>query len=132
VADWALMARSWRHAWACSRSCSSRSRFAGPARSHLWPARLERRRDPLADGSSHPEGRVATNLWKPTLQRALDAYLLATIIALFGHHGGFRLYEARLRRPLCPVHRSPRARLCGPGRGWSERTPRAWGTPTWR
>jgi hypothetical protein len=39
------------------------------------------------------KGELATILWNQPYNGALDAYLLAPFLGLFGHHLGFRLYE---------------------------------------
>src|SRR5262249_4284808 len=39
------------------------------------------------------KGELATILWNQPYNGALDAYLLAPFLFLFGHHHGFRLYE---------------------------------------
>jgi len=74
-------------------------------------------------------GELATTLWNQPYNGALDAYLLAPLTALLGHHGGFRFYEA-----LCAVLLALCAfllarRVAGPAAGVAAAFLAAWGTP---
>jgi hypothetical protein len=75
------------------------------------------------------KGELATTLWNQPYNGALDAYLLAPIVALFGHHGGFRLYEASCAVLLALCAGLLARRIAGPAAGWSAALLAAWGTP---
>jgi hypothetical protein len=75
------------------------------------------------------DGELATTLWNQPYNGALDAYLLAPIVALFGHHGGFRLYEAACAVLLALCSGLLAGRVAGPPAGWSAALLAACGTP---
>jgi hypothetical protein len=74
-------------------------------------------------------GELATTLWNQPYNGALDAYLLAPIVALFGHHHGFRLYEASCAVLLVLCAALLARAVAGPAAGWSAGLLAAWGTP---
>jgi hypothetical protein len=74
-------------------------------------------------------GELATTLWNQNYNGALDAYVLAPIVALFGHHLGFRLYEASCAVLLAICAGALARRIAGPAAGWSAALLAAWGTP---
>jgi hypothetical protein len=75
------------------------------------------------------QGELATTLWNQPYNGALDAYLLAPFVALFGHHHAFRLYEAVCAALLALLAGLLAGRIAGPRAGWAAALLAAWGTP---
>jgi hypothetical protein len=75
------------------------------------------------------KGELATTLWNQPYNGALDAYLLAPMVALFGHHGGFRLYEAACAVLLSLCAGLLAREVAGKAAGWCAALLAAWGTP---
>jgi hypothetical protein len=74
-------------------------------------------------------GELATTLWNQPYNGALDAYLLAPFVALFGHHHGFRLYEALSAALLVLCAGLLADRVAGERAGWAAAFLAALGTP---
>jgi hypothetical protein len=51
----------------------------------------------LLMGRAVLHGEFATTLWNQPYNGALDAYLLAPLLALLPYHGAYRLYQAAWR-----------------------------------
>ena len=83
----------------------------------------------LLMGRAVLHGELATTLWNQPYNGALDAYLLAPLVALLPHHGAYRLYQlvcaALLAWLVCLLGR----RLGGPAAGFAGALLAAWGTP---
>ena len=73
------------------------------------------------------QGELATTLWNQPYNGALDAYLLAPSPRCFGHHPGFRLYEALCAVLLALCAGLLARRVAGPRRGLGGRAPRGLG-----
>ena len=78
-------------------------------------------------------GELATTLWNQPYNGALDAYLLAPLLAVLPHHAAYRLYEL-----LCAALLVVLVGAAGPS-GWGARRPGGrrrssppGGRPTWR
>lgn len=74
-------------------------------------------------------GELATTLWNQPYNGALDAYLLAPLVALLGHHHGFRVYETACALLLVGLTGLLAARLAGRAAGWWAALLAACGTP---
>ena len=74
-------------------------------------------------------GELATTLWSQPYNGALDAYLLAPLLAVLPHHLAYRLYEALGATLLVVLVGLLARRLGGPGAGWAGALLAAWGTP---
>ncbi len=74
-------------------------------------------------------GELATTLWNQPYNGALDAYLLAPLLAVLPHHLAYRLYEALGATLLVVLVGLLARRLGGPGAGWAGALLAAWGTP---
>ncbi len=74
-------------------------------------------------------GELSTTLWNQPYNGALDAYLLAPIVAVFGHHAGFRFYEAGCAALLALCAGLLARRVAGPAAGFFAALLAAWGTP---
>jgi hypothetical protein len=74
-------------------------------------------------------GELATTLWSQPYNGALDAYLLAPVVAVLPHHLAYRLYEALGAALLVVLVSLLARRLGGPGAGWAGALLAAWGTP---
>ncbi|HEY6553254.1 MAG TPA: hypothetical protein VI669_07855, partial [Vicinamibacteria bacterium] len=74
-------------------------------------------------------GEFSTTLWNQPYNGALDAYLLAPIVAALGHHHGFRFYEAGCAALLVLCAGLLARRIAGPAAGWFAALLAAWGTP---
>lgn len=74
-------------------------------------------------------GELATTLWNQPYNGALDAYLLAPLLAVLPHHLAYRLYEALGAALLVVLVGLLARRLGGPGGGWAGALLAAWGTP---
>jgi hypothetical protein len=75
------------------------------------------------------KGELATTLWNQPYNGALDAYLLAPLLALLPHHLAYRLYEALGAGLLVLLVGLLARRLAGPRAGWAGALLAAWGTP---
>ena len=74
-------------------------------------------------------GELATTLWNQPYNGALDAYLLAPLLAVLPHHGAYRLYELLCAALLVVLVGLLARRLGGPVAGWAGALLAAWGTP---
>jgi hypothetical protein len=74
-------------------------------------------------------GELATILWNQPYNGALDAYLLAPLLAVLPHHGAYRLYGALCAALLVVLVGLLARRLGGPSAGWAGALLAAWGTP---
>ncbi len=74
-------------------------------------------------------GELATTLWNQPYNGALDAYLLAPLLAVLPAHAAYRLYEALCAALLVALVGLLARRLGGPTAGWAGALLAAWGTP---
>jgi hypothetical protein len=74
-------------------------------------------------------GELATTLWNQPYNGALDAYLLAPLLAVMPHHAAYRLYQALGAALLAWLVFLLARRLSGPAAGWAGALAAAWGTP---
>lgn len=74
-------------------------------------------------------GELATTLWNQPYNGALDAYLLAPLLAVFGHHLAYRLYQLLGAALLVLLVGLLARRLGGREAGWAGALLAAWGTP---
>src|SRR5262245_20143481 len=75
------------------------------------------------------KGELATILWNQPYNGALDAYLLAPLLAFFPHHLAFRLYELACAALLVLLVFLLARRVGGPAAGFAGAVLTAWGTP---
>jgi len=75
------------------------------------------------------KGELATTLWNQPYNGALDAYLLAPLLALFPHHEAFRLYQLLCALLLVLLVGLLARRVGGPAAGWAGALLAAFGTP---
>jgi hypothetical protein len=75
------------------------------------------------------KGELATTLWNQPYNGALDAYLLAPLLAVLPHHLAYRLYEIVGAALLVALVGLLARRLGGPPAGWAGALLAAWGTP---
>jgi hypothetical protein len=83
----------------------------------------------LLMGQAVLRGELATTLWNQPYNGALDAYLLAPLIALLPHHAAYRLYQLVCAALLVLLVSRLGRRLGGPAAGWAGAILAAWGTP---
>jgi hypothetical protein len=74
-------------------------------------------------------GELATTLWNQPYNGALDAYLLAPLLAALPHHIAYRLYELVCAVLLAALVGLLARRLGGSGAGWAGALLALWGTP---
>jgi hypothetical protein len=74
-------------------------------------------------------GEVATTLWNQPYNGALDAYLLAPLLAGLPHHLAYRLYQFLCALLLAVLVGLLARRLSGPAAGWAGALLAAWGVP---
>ena len=74
-------------------------------------------------------GELATTLWNQPYNGALDAYLLAPLLALLPHHGAYRLYQLAGAVLLVVLVALLARRLGGRAAGWAAALLAACGTP---
>jgi hypothetical protein len=124
------MARSWRHALGALTLALVAFAVRGPLHAATFTLSVSNDDAILLLMARHVlQGELATTLWNQPYNGALDAYLLAPIVALFGHHGGFRLYEVSCAILLVLCAGLLARRVAGPAAGWSAALLAAWGTP---
>ncbi len=75
------------------------------------------------------KGELATILWNQPYNGALDAYLLAPLLAVLPHHLAYRTYEVLGAVLLVVLVGLLARRLGGPAAGWAGALLAAWGTP---
>ena len=75
------------------------------------------------------KGELATTLWNQPYNGALDAYLLAPLLAVLPHHDAYRLYQLLCAALLVVLVGLLARRLGGPAAGWAAALLAAWGTP---
>jgi hypothetical protein len=75
------------------------------------------------------KGEFATILWNQPYNGALDAYLLAPLLAVLPHHLAYRLYGMVGAALLVLLVGLLARRLGGPAAGWAGALLAAWGTP---
>jgi hypothetical protein len=74
-------------------------------------------------------GELATILWNQPYNGALDAYLMAPLLAAFSSHTAFRVYEAVCGLLLVVAAGLLAREACGSGAGWAAALLAAVGTP---
>jgi hypothetical protein len=74
-------------------------------------------------------GELATTLWNQPYNGALDAYLLAPLLAVLPHHVAYRCYQLLGAFLLVLLVGLLARRLCGREAGWAAALLAAWGTP---
>ena len=74
-------------------------------------------------------GELATTLWNQPYNGALDAYLLAPLLAVMSHQAAYRLYQLLGAVLLVVLVFLLARRLGGPAAGWAGALLAAWGTP---
>jgi hypothetical protein len=74
-------------------------------------------------------GELATTLWNQPYNGALDAYLLAPLVWVLGHHHAFRVYQALCAGLLVLLAFLLGRRVGGENAGWAAALLAAWGTP---
>jgi hypothetical protein len=74
-------------------------------------------------------GELATTLWNQPYNGALDAYLLAPLLAALPHHAAYRLYELLGAGLLVVLVGLLARRLGGPPAAWTGALLAAWGAP---
>ena len=75
------------------------------------------------------KGELATTLWNQPYNGALDAYLLAPLLAVLPHHLAYRTYQLIGAALLVVLVALLARRLGGPAAGWAGALLAAWGTP---
>ena len=75
------------------------------------------------------KGELATVLWNQPYNGALDAYLLAPLVAFLSHHAAYRLYQLVCATLLVLLAGLLARRLGGRVAGWAAALLAAWGTP---
>ena len=75
------------------------------------------------------KGELATTLWNQPYNGALDAYLLAPLLAVLPHHEAYRLYQLLCAALLVVLAGLLARRLGGPAAGFAAALLAAWGTP---
>jgi hypothetical protein len=75
------------------------------------------------------KGELATTLWNQPYNGALDAYLLAPLLAVLPHHLAYRLYGLVGAAFLAALVGLLARRLGGAAAGWAGALLAAWGTP---
>jgi hypothetical protein len=75
------------------------------------------------------QGELATTLWNQPYNGALDAYLLAPLLAALPHHAAYRLYELLCAALLVVLVGLLARGLGGATAGWAGALLAAWGTP---
>ena len=83
----------------------------------------------LLMGQAVLRGELATTLWNQPYNGALDAYLLAPLLAFLPHHAAYRLYQLLGAALLVLLVSRLARRLGGPAAGWAGALLAAWGTP---
>ena len=83
----------------------------------------------LLMGQAVLRGELATTLWNQPYNGALDAYLLAPLLAPLPHHAAYRFYQLLLAALLVLLVSRLARRLGGPAAGWAGAFLAAWGTP---
>ena len=83
----------------------------------------------LLMGQAALRGELATTLWNQPYNGALDAYLLAPLVAFLPHHAAYRLYQLLGGALLVLLVSLLARRLGGPAAGWAGALLAAWGTP---
>jgi hypothetical protein len=83
----------------------------------------------LLMGRAVLHGEFATALWNQPYNGALDAYLLAPLLAVLPHHGAYRLYQVLCAGLLAWLVYLLGRRLGGRGAGFAGALLAAWGTP---
>jgi hypothetical protein len=83
----------------------------------------------LLMGQAILKGELATTLWNQPYNGALDAYLLAPLLAPLPHHAAYRLYQLLLAALLVWLAFRLARQLGGPQAGWAAAVLAAWGTP---
>jgi len=83
----------------------------------------------LLMGRALLRGELSTTLWNQPYNGALDAYLLAPLLALLPHHAAYRLYQLLCAALLVLLVYQLAKRLSGPAAGWAGALVAAWGTP---
>jgi hypothetical protein len=74
-------------------------------------------------------GELATILWNQPYNGALDAYLLAPLLAVLPHQAAYRVYQILGAVLLVVLVFLLSRRLGGPAAGWAGAVLAAWGTP---
>ena len=74
-------------------------------------------------------GELATTLWNQPYNGALDAYLLAPLLAVLPHHAAYRLYQALGAALLVLLVFRLARRLGGSAAGWAGAVAAAFGAP---
>ncbi len=74
-------------------------------------------------------GELATTLWNQPYNGALDAYLLAPLLAVLPHHAAYRLYQVVCAVLLVWLVALLARRLAGPQAAFAGALVAAWGTP---
>jgi hypothetical protein len=83
----------------------------------------------LLMGQAVLRGELATTLWNQPYNGALDAYLLAPLVALLPHHAAYRLYQLLCAAALVLLVARLSRRLGGARASWAAAVLAAWGTP---
>lgn len=83
----------------------------------------------LLMGRAILSGEFATILWNQPYNGALDAYLLAPLLALLSHHAAYRLYQLACAALLVALAGLLARALAGRSAGWAAALLAAWGTP---
>jgi hypothetical protein len=83
----------------------------------------------LLMGRAVLHGELATTLWNQPYNGALDAYLLAPLLAVLPHHAAYRLYQVIGAVLLVWLVALLARRLAGPQAAFAGALVAAWGTP---
>ena len=83
----------------------------------------------LLMGQALLRGELATTLWNQPYNGALDAYLLAPLLAALPHHAAYRLYQALCAALLVWLVFRLAQRLGGEHAGWAAALAAAFGAP---
>ncbi len=83
----------------------------------------------LLMGQAVLRGELATTLWNQPYNGALDAYLLAPLLAFLPQHAAYRLYQLTCAALLVLLVFLLARRVGGPSAGWAGALVAAWGTP---
>lgn len=83
----------------------------------------------LLMGRAVLHGELATTLWNQPYNGALDAYLLAPLLAVLPHHAAYRLYQVVCAVLLVWLVALLARRLAGPQAAFAGALVAAWGTP---